>query len=44
MVKNLVIIQDSYINTYNPDFRRNANTLIEEVLQSKYPEEIEENA
>jgi dynamin 1-like protein len=35
MVRNLLIVQDSYINTFNPDFRRNAAGLIDDILKEK---------
>jgi dynamin 1-like protein len=28
MVKNLIIIEDSYINTYHPDFMGGANAIL----------------
>lgn len=28
MVKNLILIEDSYINTYHPDFMGGANAIL----------------
>lgn len=39
MVKNLIIIEDSYINTYHPDFMGGANAVLNIFDMKKYSEE-----
>jgi len=41
MVKNLVVVQNSYINTYHPDFMGGANTVFS-MFDPKKPEEPKE--
>jgi len=35
MVKNLVVVQDAYINTYHPDFMGGANSVFNMFDQEK---------
>jgi hypothetical protein len=39
MVRNLVVLQDSYINTYSPDFRKNINSIVKDILGPEVDEE-----
>ena len=44
MVKNLIKIQDSYVNTYHPDFMGGANSITNVFDPSSYKkEELTEN-